>query len=91
MKLSDYLKIKEMNHSELAKKLGVTRSYLSQIVYEKNRPSVSLAKKIQEITKGYVTVTELLCPEDYEKLDPEDILKAIEDYKTKTMRSTDEK
>ena len=89
MKLSDYLKIKEMNHSELAKKLGVTRSYLSQIVYEKNRPSVSLAKKIQEITNGYVTVTELLCPEDYKKLDPDEILKAITDYEKRNIRNNE--
>ena len=54
MKLRTYIAEKEMSIKEFSEKLGITRSYLSEILSGKYKPGKLLMKTIQEITDGQV-------------------------------------
>lgn len=60
MKLRDYLHFNRIKKQDMASQVGVSREYFSNIVNEKNLPSVKLAQKIQEVTGGQVSAMELL-------------------------------
>ena len=47
-------------HTEFAKKLNITRHYLSRVIHGKTRPSPKLAMKIQELTDDSVKWYELI-------------------------------
>ncbi len=55
MKLKDYLIAHEIAIKDFAEKLDYTRSHISQIVNEKQKPSEKLKRQITKITKGEVT------------------------------------
>ena len=62
MNLKTYLKNKD--DKQFAEEIGTTEKYLFQLKYNKRRrPSPKLALKIEEATKGQVTVMELLFPD----------------------------
>lgn len=65
MRLDHYFFITKISKTEFAQRLGITLSHLSHISAGKRAPSRKLAKKICELTQGYVSVNELLFPEDY--------------------------
>lgn len=60
MKLRDYLHFNRIKKQDMASQIGVSREYFSNIVNEKNIPSVKLAQKIQQVTGGQVSAMELL-------------------------------
>jgi transcriptional regulator with XRE-family HTH domain len=56
-----YLEIKKkgLTMHYLAEKIGCNRSYLNLLIQGKAKPSFILAKKIEEVTAGKVTVIEV--------------------------------
>ena len=64
MNLREYLFKKKIKHEDFAKKVGVARSTLHRIMIGKSDPSLSLAIKIVNATKGQVTYEEIATPED---------------------------
>ncbi len=67
MNLREYLFRKRITQVDFAKRVGISRSHLGQILHCTKHPSRKLAKKIQEETEAKVTAIELLFPEQSEK------------------------
>ena len=63
MKLSEYLKLKNLTHEKFAKMVGVTRPLITHIINQKRNPSVKLVLQIEKITEGMVKVEDLFCPD----------------------------
>jgi transcriptional regulator with XRE-family HTH domain len=63
----EYLFKKRITQIEFAKRLGISRGHLGQILHGTKHPSRKLAKKIEEETEGKVTAVELLFPEQSAK------------------------
>ena len=64
MKLKNYLKYKNLTISRFAFEAKLKQPHLSLIINGSRRPSPELALKIEEATKGEVTVLELLFPKE---------------------------
>lgn len=64
MKLEEYLKTFKIPKMQFAKKIGITRQALYNLLAGAI-PKPPLAKKIEEATEGRVTVMELLFPKDH--------------------------
>ena len=62
MDLKDFLKKNKWTQRKLAQELGVSSSHINQIIKSKNNPSLVLARKIEEITSGSVTMHDLIDP-----------------------------
>lgn len=66
MKLKRYCRVNEVKVKELAEMLGISMSYLSNLMYEGRHPSKDLAEKIYQVTDGQVTEEDLfskdICP-----------------------------
>ena len=60
MKLRDYLKQKKLSESSFAELLQVSQAHVNRILNGKGYPSAKLANKIQKITKGVVTVEDMI-------------------------------
>ena len=60
MTLSEYIKGSEGSQSDLARRIGVSRSYLSEIVSGAKTPSLAVAVKIEEETGGTVVATSFI-------------------------------
>ena len=60
MDVVEYLKANNLNRSQFAKKLGISPTHMSDICNGKKVPSLALARHIIEVTKGEVTVADLL-------------------------------
>jgi transcriptional regulator with XRE-family HTH domain len=60
MNLRDYLYLKRMSVTEFSKLVDHSRNYISMIINGKHIPSKKLAKNIERITEGQVTIEELL-------------------------------
>lgn len=60
MTLRDYLYFNNITIADFAKKVGFTRSYLNTIKNGHRRPSMKLARMIEQATEGKVTVLELV-------------------------------
>lgn len=58
-KLSEFLtaRRKPTTQADWAKRFGISRSYLSELMSGKYTPSLKLAKRIQEQTKGRVPMS----------------------------------
>jgi transcriptional regulator with XRE-family HTH domain len=69
MNLDEYLFRTKQSKTSFAQKLGISRGHLQHILNGSRRPSVSLAKKIEEITEGKVSKAEVLFPEDFQAED----------------------
>jgi transcriptional regulator with XRE-family HTH domain len=67
MLLDEYLFRMKIKQTEFAKKLEVSRVHLGEILRGRRRPSISLAKRIEETTNGKVSKEELLFPEEYSR------------------------
>ena len=50
----------EVNITELAKEIGITREYLQNIVGGGQKCSIKTALKIQEVSKGKIKVTDFM-------------------------------
>jgi transcriptional regulator with XRE-family HTH domain len=50
MKLDEYLFRKKLSRTDFAEQLGISRGHLQHILNGSRRPSVPLAKNIEEIT-----------------------------------------
>ena len=62
MKLKDYLDENNKSVEKFARKLQCSTGHLSRVIHMKIKPSKRLAKDIQDLTGGVVTVLELLEP-----------------------------
>ncbi len=62
MKLEEYLNINSLTKTKFSLLVGVSQSHISNILLGKKNPSLALAKYIEEITKGSVTIYELINP-----------------------------
>ena len=60
MNLKRYLDEKRLTYREFAEKLGIRTQYVQSIAYGKQKPSLDLAVKIEEITNGELTAKDLL-------------------------------
>ena len=67
MNLREYLFKKRITQVDFAKRLGISRGHLGQILHGTKHPSRKLAKKIEEETEGKVTAVELLLPEKFQR------------------------
>lgn len=65
MKLIEYFLLTRLSRTEFARQLDISTAHLSQLINGKREPSKNLAKKISELTKGYVSIQELLFPAEY--------------------------
>lgn len=63
MNLFAWQKQKSLSNRKLAAILGVHESYITYLKAGKRNASLSLAKRIEEITEGDVTKMEVLFPE----------------------------
>jgi len=59
MKLKDYLKKKKIDVAVFARLVGVSQPYISQIANAKKNPSLEVALRIVDASKGKVTIREL--------------------------------
>lgn len=59
MNLRDYLHINKMTAEHMAKKLGITGTYLRNIKNNKYCPGIYLSEQIEIFTGGKVTFEEL--------------------------------
>lgn len=66
MDLRRYCRLEDIKLTEMATKLGISHSHLSNIMYNRHRPSPSLVKRIHKATEGHVTEQDLMsshkCP-----------------------------
>ncbi len=69
MRLDLWLFLNKTTKKDFAKEIGISRGHLQEIVSGKRRPSIKLAKKIEELTEGKVTKEEMLFPEDFQQED----------------------
>lgn len=60
MKLKDYFTINNIRPTHFLKDLDISQQHLWGIMRGANRPSFKLAKKIQILTNGSVTVDDLM-------------------------------
>jgi|GEM_PF-2483842 len=60
MQLKDYLHIKNITLTSFAQRLEISRQHLDKIVNRGLHPSKLLARYIEQITEGHVTVAELM-------------------------------
>lgn len=62
MKLKEYLKKNNINYRTLAKQLDVHYQSVFRLANESTPPSLKLAKKIENLTKGEVSIMDLMPP-----------------------------
>jgi len=60
MNLREYMFKHRITQRSFAKRLGITHVYLSNITNKKYTPSVKLATRIEEVTKGEVSFVEAI-------------------------------
>ena len=64
MQLAEYLFRHKVKQTEFAKTVGVSRVHMGEILRGRRRPSVKLARRIEEVTDGQVPKEGLLFPEE---------------------------
>lgn len=62
MDLDEYLFRKKISQTDFASELEISRNHLGEILRGRRSPSVKLAKKIEQSTKGEVTKEEAMFP-----------------------------
>jgi transcriptional regulator with XRE-family HTH domain len=60
LKLKKYLETHEVTAAHIARRVGVSRSYLGRLVRDLHTPRLDVAQKIVEATGGAVTFADLL-------------------------------
>jgi transcriptional regulator with XRE-family HTH domain len=58
MKLKEYLSTKKIKHTDFAADLGVSQVTVTRYVNGERKPSLSMALKIEDITKRKVRVSD---------------------------------
>lgn len=71
MELDFFVRQSKVGQERMANEVGVSLSHFNAVVRRKVKPSRDLARRIQEFTRGLVTVEEMIGPE-LEKIDPLD-------------------
>lgn len=66
MFLDEYLFYSKISKKEFAKMVGVSYPHFTMIASGKLDCTMKMAKKIEEVTNGKVSVKEMLFPKDYE-------------------------
>ena len=62
MILREYINYKALRINHVAKQLGISRSYVYDLINYKHYPSRKLALRIEEWSKGEITVMESIFP-----------------------------
>ena len=75
MRLSEYLKNTSLTQEKFANLVGVTRTFITNILNGKRNPSIQLARRIEEVTDGQVPLKDLLHPEAPSRLKKKEIEK----------------
>ena len=65
MRLDEYLFRTKQTNKAFAEKLKISRTHFQDILAARKRPSIELAKAIEQATEGRVTKEEMLFPEDF--------------------------
>jgi len=60
MQLKEYLDSRNLSFAEFAELIGVSKSCISHYVNKKRNPSLYTALRIREVTKGKVSLEDLL-------------------------------
>ena len=63
MRLREYLKKYKITYKTFGKRVGVSDAHITNIINNERNPSPHLMKKIEDVTKGEVTMQELFNPE----------------------------
>jgi transcriptional regulator with XRE-family HTH domain len=63
MKLQEYFRLNNLSQKDFAVLVGVSEVHISQILRGIKNPSIQLIRRIETVTKGTVTVTDLFHPE----------------------------
>ena len=63
MDLKNYLKIHSLPQEKFASLLGISQPHLSNILKGRKSPSIQLAKRINDVTNGKVSLDDLFNPE----------------------------
>ncbi len=80
MDLKTWIKISGLQQKAVAKHLGLSQSYFSELICSKKRVPLELASRIEEYTKGEISRLELLYPtKTSESLDQSNNLTAMRD------------
>ena len=64
MELKEYLKESKIKIGDFAEMINVHRNHLSGIINKRFVPGIALARHIEKLTKGKVTVDELIRKEE---------------------------
>lgn len=62
MMLRQYLDKERMPVSEMARRLGIHRNHMFMLLNGQRRPSIELARHIEDLTKKEVTLDDLIPP-----------------------------
>ena len=62
MSLKSFIERSGLKPAQFARKAGISKSYLSEILAGERRPSPQLAEKIAKATKGEVSAESLVFP-----------------------------
>lgn len=67
MDLKLYLESRNMEHKEFAKMIGVSPAAISNYIHLRRTPTLEIARRIVNATKGKVTIDDLLVISDLMK------------------------
>ena len=60
MELREYIKKNNLTERDLASLIGISQQHVNRLIRKIANPSLPLAKKIKEATRGKVTIEEML-------------------------------
>ncbi len=58
MHLSDYMALRKLTDTEIADKLGINRTTIVKLRRRQSDPSMKLARRLQRLTRGAVTLAD---------------------------------
>ena len=67
MNLKDYIESRNFGKSEFAEMVGISPCALSNYIHHRRKPRLDIAQRIVQVTKGKVTIEDLLFIWDLEK------------------------
>ena len=81
MKLKEYLSKNKISQRGFAALVGVTHGHIAHILSGRKSPSLLLAQHIENVTKGAVTVYELIDPKAPSRFKPKENFKLKDENK----------
>ncbi|WP_350939129.1 MULTISPECIES: helix-turn-helix domain-containing protein [Thioclava] len=66
MTLKEYLSLHQISQTDFSGSLGVSKGYLSDLLRGRKLPSLTIAVKIQDLTKGAVMAGSWVSPKNGE-------------------------